>query len=114
MNLCYVCSELFSITDKQSYVLSVRDHDVKINDACVKHYRVRKMDNGGFYISPRRTFPGLLRLVQHYQGNYLPNSLKLREYLCFTTIALQCDLIYLRFNKTDKLTQEERKTKHVS
>lgn len=54
--------------DKQSYVLSIRDHDTKMNDACVKHYRIRKMDNGGFYISPRRTFPGLLKLIQHYQG----------------------------------------------
>lgn len=54
--------------DKQSYVLSIRDHDPKLNDACVKHYRIRKMDNGGFYISPRRTFPGLLKLIQHYQG----------------------------------------------
>ena len=76
MNLCYVCFELFSISDKESYVLSVRDHDVKIKDACVKHYRVRKMDNGGFYIISRRVFPGLLKLIKHYQGNYLPNSKK--------------------------------------
>jgi len=50
--------------------LSIRDHDPKLNDACVKHYRIRKMDNGGFYISPRRTFPSLLKLIQHYQGQY--------------------------------------------
>ncbi|XP_061180887.1 tyrosine-protein kinase SRK2-like [Saccostrea echinata] len=54
--------------DKASYVLSIRDHDPKTNDACVKHYRIRKMDNGGFYISPRRTFPSMIKLIDHYQN----------------------------------------------
>ncbi|KAJ8306334.1 hypothetical protein KUTeg_016879 [Tegillarca granosa] len=54
--------------DKASYVLSIRDFDPKTNDACVKHYRIRKMDNGGFYISPRRTFPSMLKLIGHYQN----------------------------------------------
>ncbi|XP_060082185.1 tyrosine-protein kinase SRK2-like isoform X1 [Ylistrum balloti] len=54
--------------DKASYVLSIRDHDLKTADACVKHYRIRKMDNGGFYISPRRTFKSMLQLIAHYQS----------------------------------------------
>lgn len=32
----------------------------------VKHYKIRNLDNGGFYISPRITFSGLHELVRHY------------------------------------------------
>lgn len=66
-----ILSILFS--DKASYVLSIRDHDPKTNDACVKHYRIRKMDNGGFYISPRRTFPSMIKLIDHYQSKKKQN-----------------------------------------
>ncbi|WAR22688.1 HCK-like protein [Mya arenaria] len=45
--------------DRASYVLSVRDYDPKSNDACVKHYRIRRLDNGGFYISPKHAADGL-------------------------------------------------------
>ncbi|KAL3867800.1 hypothetical protein ACJMK2_040819 [Sinanodonta woodiana] len=55
--------------DKASFVLSVRDHDQKANDACVKHYRIRRMDDGGYYISPKRTFRNMLDLIQHYQSS---------------------------------------------
>lgn len=34
----------------------------------VKHYKIRTMDSGGFYISPRSTFNTLQELVQHYKG----------------------------------------------
>lgn len=63
----------YSFSDKASYVLSIRDHDPKTNDACVKHYRIRKMDNGGFYISPRRTFPSMIKLIDHYQSKKKQN-----------------------------------------
>ncbi|XP_067677182.1 proto-oncogene tyrosine-protein kinase Src-like [Haliotis asinina] len=53
-------------TDKSSHVLSVRDHD-KANEPCVKHYRIRKLDSGGFYISPKRTFQNMLDLIDHYK-----------------------------------------------
>ncbi|XP_041359598.1 tyrosine-protein kinase SRK2-like [Gigantopelta aegis] len=56
-------------TDKSSYVLSVRDVDNAKNDPCVKHYRVRTMDRGGYYISPKRTFTSLIKLIEHYKKN---------------------------------------------
>lgn len=70
MYMCVYISKIcrYSFSDKASYVLSIRDHDPKTNDACVKHYRIRKMDNGGFYISPRRTFPSMIKLIDHYQS----------------------------------------------
>jgi len=32
----------------------------------VKHYRIRQMDEGGYYITRRRIFQTLVELVQHY------------------------------------------------
>ncbi|XP_069461833.1 tyrosine-protein kinase Blk isoform X2 [Ambystoma mexicanum] len=36
----------------------------------VKHYQIRALDSGGYYISPRLTFPTLPELVQHYSRYY--------------------------------------------
>ncbi|KAG2461549.1 tyrosine-protein kinase HCK isoform X2 [Polypterus senegalus] len=65
-----------SETTKGSYSLSVRDSDQQTGDT-VKHYKIRTLDNGGFYISPRVTFPTLQDLVAHYkkQGDGLCQSL---------------------------------------
>nr|AAT67598.1 Src tyrosine kinase 3 [Suberites domuncula] len=46
-----------------NYSLSVRDGD------SVKHYRIRKVDTGGFYIAPRCMCNSLEDLVQHYKGD---------------------------------------------
>ncbi|KAM7395484.1 hypothetical protein PAMA_006979 [Pampus argenteus] len=50
-----------------SFSLSVRDF---ASDSCqgdvVKHYKVRSMDKGGYYISPSNTFPSLQELVKYY------------------------------------------------
>ncbi|NWQ60748.1 LCK kinase, partial [Neopipo cinnamomea] len=54
-----------SETSKGSYSLSVRDLD-ETQGETVKHYKIRNMDNGGFYISPRIAFGSLRELVQHY------------------------------------------------
>lgn len=35
----------------------------------VKHYKIRKLDNGGYYITTRAQFETLQQLVQHYSGN---------------------------------------------
>eukprot|EP00050_Salpingoeca_kvevrii_P021428 m.110437 g.110437 ORF g.110437 m.110437 type:complete len:506 (+) comp9340_c0_seq2:147-1664(+) len=43
------------------YSLSVREADN------VKHYRIRTLDEGGYYISRRRTFQNLNELVNHYK-----------------------------------------------
>ncbi|XP_072170471.1 tyrosine-protein kinase Src42A-like [Diadema setosum] len=43
------------------YSLSVRDGDT------IKHYRIRQLDEGGYFIARRCTFSALVELVQHYQ-----------------------------------------------
>ncbi|KAI1231199.1 hypothetical protein IHE44_0008136 [Lamprotornis superbus] len=48
-----------------SYSLSVRDLDESQGET-VKHYKIRNLDSGGFYISPRSPFGSLRELVQHY------------------------------------------------
>ncbi|KAF3824761.1 hypothetical protein GH733_010095, partial [Mirounga leonina] len=55
-----------SETTKGSYSLSVRDYDPQHREA-VKHYKIRTLDGGGFYISPRSTFSTLQELVAHYK-----------------------------------------------
>ncbi|XP_030820410.1 tyrosine-protein kinase Lck isoform X3 [Camarhynchus parvulus] len=58
-----------SETSKGSYSLSVRDLDESQGET-VKHYKIRNLDNGGFYISPRAPFGSLRELVQHYTRFY--------------------------------------------
>ena len=41
-------------------MISVRDGDT------VKHYRIRQLDEGGFFIARRVTFRTLAELVDHY------------------------------------------------
>uniref|UniRef100_A0A8D3CMD1 Tyrosine-protein kinase n=1 Tax=Scophthalmus maximus TaxID=52904 RepID=A0A8D3CMD1_SCOMX len=50
---------------KGSYSLSVRDH-VSGQGEMVKHYKIRLLDKGGFYISPSTTFPSLQELITYY------------------------------------------------
>jgi hypothetical protein len=54
-----------------SYSLSFRDVD---DDGMVvmRHYRVRNMDNGGYYIAPTAHFKTLRELIEHHCGLYLP------------------------------------------
>uniref|UniRef100_A0A096MH38 Tyrosine-protein kinase n=1 Tax=Poecilia formosa TaxID=48698 RepID=A0A096MH38_POEFO len=54
-----------SETSKGSYSLSVRDLDHNTGEG-VKHYRIRNMDDGGFYITTKISFSSLKELVQHY------------------------------------------------
>ncbi|XP_072836351.2 tyrosine-protein kinase Lck [Pogona vitticeps] len=56
-----------SESTKGSFSLSVRDFDQNQGEV-VKHYKIRNMDNGGFYISPRITFDSLHSLVEHYMS----------------------------------------------
>uniref|UniRef100_A0A8D0C4D2 Tyrosine-protein kinase n=1 Tax=Salvator merianae TaxID=96440 RepID=A0A8D0C4D2_SALMN len=57
-----------SETTKGSFSLSIRDFDQNQGEV-VKHYKIRNMDNGGFYISPRITFNSLHQLVEYYTRN---------------------------------------------
>lgn len=57
-------SGTFLIRDSETmpgnYSLSIRDGE------SVRHYRIRKLDNGGFYITTRAPFVSLTELVDHY------------------------------------------------
>ncbi|XP_037100463.1 tyrosine-protein kinase Blk isoform X1 [Syngnathus acus] len=48
-----------------SFSLSVRDFTAESADV-VKHYKIRSLDRGGYYISPSSTFPSLQELVKYY------------------------------------------------
>ncbi|KAM6235294.1 tyrosine-protein kinase Fgr isoform 1-T1 [Spheniscus humboldti] len=54
-----------SETTKGAYSLSIRDWDEAKGDH-VKHYKIRKLDNGGYYITTRAQFDTVQQLVQHY------------------------------------------------
>ncbi|KAB1268851.1 Tyrosine-protein kinase Fgr [Camelus dromedarius] len=59
-----------SETTKGAYSLSIRDWDQARGDH-VKHYKIRKLDTGGFYITTRAQFDTVQELVQHYLGSLL-------------------------------------------
>lgn len=50
-----------------AYSLSIQDWDDVKGDH-VKHYKIRKLDNGGYYITTRAQFETLQQLVHHYSG----------------------------------------------
>jgi hypothetical protein len=50
--------------------MSIRDYDEEKKDVTIKHYRIRKMDSGGCYISPKKTFNNMLELIEHYKGGF--------------------------------------------
>uniref|UniRef100_A0A4W5N1R4 Tyrosine-protein kinase n=1 Tax=Hucho hucho TaxID=62062 RepID=A0A4W5N1R4_9TELE len=54
-----------SETTKGSFSLSVREFDSNTGDT-VKHYRIRNLDTGGFYITTKISFNSLKELVQHH------------------------------------------------
>uniref|UniRef100_A0A8C3R260 Tyrosine-protein kinase n=1 Tax=Cyanoderma ruficeps TaxID=181631 RepID=A0A8C3R260_9PASS len=54
-----------SETTKGAYCLSVSDFD-NAKGLNVKHYKIRKLDSGGFYITSRSQFNSLQYLVAHY------------------------------------------------
>lgn len=60
-----VLTVLSSAYSPGAYSLSVRDSDSAHGDI-IKHYRVRSLDGGGYYISPRTTFSSLPELIHHY------------------------------------------------
>ncbi|XP_045158691.2 tyrosine-protein kinase SRK2-like [Mercenaria mercenaria] len=62
----------FIVRGDFSFLLSV-----KLNEGDVKHYKIRRLDNGRFYISSRKTFDSVLDLVSYYKNdaNGLPCKL---------------------------------------
>lgn len=57
-----------------AYSLSIRDWDEMKGDN-VKHYKIRKLDNGGYYITTRAQFETLQKLVKHYTGRQAARKL---------------------------------------
>ncbi|KAK6180518.1 hypothetical protein SNE40_012659 [Patella caerulea] len=51
-----------------AYVLTMRDY-VESRGDCVKHYKVRSLDNGGCYITARRTFDNVVDLIHFYKDS---------------------------------------------
>lgn len=66
-----MCAHSFFPTG--AYSLSIRDWDDLKGDN-VKHYKIRKLDNGGYYITTRAQFETLQKLVKHYTGTGLPHN----------------------------------------
>lgn len=56
-----------------AYSLSIRDWDDNKGEH-VKHYKIRKLDNGGYYITTRSQFDTVQELVEHYTGNAHSNT----------------------------------------
>lgn len=56
-----------SETEPGSFVLCVHDNDPRRGD-CVKHYKIRKLDNGGCYITSKAVFTTHSELIKHYQN----------------------------------------------
>lgn len=53
----------------ESYSLSIRDVDAQGTDS-VKHYKIRMLDNGGCYISPKISFRDISSMIKHYHSEY--------------------------------------------
>lgn len=77
-----------SETQKGDFSLSVFDGTV------VKHYRLRQMDAGGFFISRSTTFPNLQLLVQHYSKVADGLCVKLGKPCAKTEVPVPLDLSY--------------------
>lgn len=54
-----------------AYCLSVSDFD-NAKGLNVKHYKIRKLDSGGFYITSRTQFNSLQQLVAYYSSECHP------------------------------------------
>ncbi len=66
---------------RNDFSLSVRDGDT------VKHYRIRQLDEGGFFIARRTTFRTLQELVEHYSKD--------SDGLCVNLIEPCVQVLYL-------------------
>lgn len=74
---------LILFLDGSSLALSIRDFDSRTNDFVVKHYKIRKMDNGSYFIAVKRTFVNIVELVKHYKGL---SSLDFLEFLQYDAV----------------------------
>lgn len=63
------CANLCTLCVAGAFSLSVRDTDEAKGDH-VKHYKIRNLDSGGYYITTRKQFQSLQDLVSHYKGKH--------------------------------------------
>merc|ERR1712178_159967 len=73
---------------RNDYSLSVRDGDT------VKHYRIRQLDEGGFFIARRTTFRTLQELVEHYSRDADGLCVNLRK-PCVQMVSNRECILYL-------------------
>ncbi len=78
-----------------AYCLSVLDYD-NTKGLNVKHYKIRKLDSGGFYITSRTQFSNLQQLVSHYRSKFGASELFFSDAVMFVFI-----------NKTLRLFSED-------
>jgi len=71
-------------------VRAVRDGDT------VKHYRIRQLDEGGFFIARRVTFRSLSELVEHYGRDADGLCVNLKK-PCSLVSWFVCQNIYVSF-----------------
>ncbi len=81
------CAPLLFDLSTGAYSLSIRDWDDNKGEH-VKHYKIRKLDNGGYYITTRSQFDTVQQLVEHYTGNTQKNTDHCRSQTAATTINL--------------------------
>ena len=79
-SLVFLYLDIVLIVDGSSLALSIRDFDSRTNDYTVKHYKIRKMDNGNYFIAVKRTFPNIVALVKHYKGMSTNTELSSRQW----------------------------------
>ena len=90
---------------RNDYSLSVRDGDT------VKHYRIRPLDEGGFFIARRTTFRTLQELVDHYSRDADGLCVNLRkpcvqEVILFDLAGTHTLIICCQFNIMSILNNE--------
>ncbi|XP_070814449.1 proto-oncogene tyrosine-protein kinase Src-like isoform X1 [Chaetodon trifascialis] len=86
-----------SETTKGAYCLSVLDYD-NTKGLNVKHYKIRKLDSGGFYITSRTQFTSLQQLVFHYRSEY-SDTQKLPQFILL--LPLTCPFTLLFFTLSE-------------
>lgn len=81
----------------QGYSLSVKDWE-ETRGYHVKHYKIKPMDNGGYYIATNQTFSTLQALVQAYTSEYLETNDLLGIFVWYVThVTVQLVIILKTF-----------------
>lgn len=87
--------------DLKSYVLSVRQEVTETGDPTVRHYRVKKLDSGGYYISPKKQFPDLFSLIDYYSSEAGSGLCTQLSHPCPRLKPLQMGFRELEMNRAD-------------